>query len=77
MNDEYKIIDTRTNEDFKKSTFSGYKKRDVYNVLYKSMDTKKVENACNWITECVVVLSCDGCCWAWICRCSDCYMWIS
>ena len=39
MNDDYKIIDTRT--DFSKSTFSGYKKRDVYNVLYKSMDTKK------------------------------------
>ena len=53
MNDDYKIIDTRTSEDFKKSTFSGYKKRDVYNVLYKSMDTKKVENACNWITECI------------------------
>jgi len=53
MNDDYKIIDTRTNEDFKKSTFSGYKKRDVYNVLYKSMDTKKAENACNWITECI------------------------
>ena len=53
MNDDYKIIDTRTSEDFKKSTFSGYKKRDVYNVLYKSMDTRKVENACNWITECI------------------------
>ncbi len=51
MNDDYKIIDTRT--DFSKSTFSGYKKRDVYNVLYKSMDTKKVENSCHWITECI------------------------
>ena len=54
MNDEYIIIDTR--DDFKKMTFSGYKKRDVYIVLNKSMETKKVENANNWITECICSL---------------------
>ena len=37
MNDDYKIIDTRTSEDFKKSTFSGYKKTDVYNTLFKRL----------------------------------------
>ena len=44
MNDEYKIIDTRTSEDFKKSTFSGYKKRDVYRRKLLRADTNAALN---------------------------------
>jgi len=54
MDNKYTIIDNRDN--FKKLTFSGYKKRDVYMVLNKSMETKKVENTNNWITECICSL---------------------
>ena len=54
MDDEYTIIDNRGC--FKKTTFSGYKKLDVYMVLNKSMETKKVENTNNWITECICSL---------------------
>jgi hypothetical protein len=51
MNESYKIIDNRTSDKFKKITFSGYKKIDVFNALFKSIESKKIENACNWITE--------------------------
>ena len=56
MNDEYLIIDIRNLEDLKKKTFSGYKKKDVFNVLNKSMETNKIENMCNWIGECICSL---------------------
>ena len=54
MDEQFLIQDTRHLEDFKDKTFSDFKKRDVYNALYKSIETGKVENACHWITECVV-----------------------
>ncbi len=54
MNSKYLIVDPRPLEAFKDKTFSDFKKRDVYNALYKSIETGKVENACHWITECVV-----------------------
>ena len=54
MNDFYKIIDTRDLSSFKQKTFSGYKKNDVINAVLKSIETKKVENACNWCCECIV-----------------------
>ena len=41
------------NIDFKKQSFCGYKKKDIFNALSKSMEIKKIENACNWITECL------------------------
>ena len=53
MNDKYKIIDTRLSESFKTITFSGYKKTDVYKILFKSIESGKIENACNWATECI------------------------
>jgi len=53
MNNKYLIKDTRTNDDFNKLSFSGYKKNDVLIVLLKSIETKKIENTCNWITECI------------------------
>lgn len=56
MNDKYLIIDNRLNDKFKKTTFSGYKKNDVYYALFKSIEAKKIENACNWCAE----LLCSG-----------------
>jgi len=53
MDDNFLIRDTRELNYFKKQSFSGYKKKDIFNALSKSMETKKVENACNWITECL------------------------
>ena len=54
MEEKYKIIDDRFVKDFNEKTFSGYKKNDVVSALFKSIDANKVENACNWITECII-----------------------
>jgi len=54
MNQEYIIIDARPLEEFKEKTFSGFKKRDVINTLFKSIEVGKVEDACYWITECII-----------------------
>jgi len=54
MNEQYLIQDTRYLEDFKDKSFSGFKKSDVIKTLFTSIETGKVENACHWITECVI-----------------------
>lgn len=54
MNEEYLIVDPRPLEAFKDKTFSEFKKKDVLNTLLKSIETGKVENACFWVTECIV-----------------------
>jgi len=54
MDPQYKINDSRFLNDFKDKTFSGYKKSEVINTLFKNIDKNKVENACNWITECII-----------------------
>ena len=54
MNEEYLIKDIREMGHFKDETFSGFKKREVYTTLFKSIETNKVENACYWITECII-----------------------
>lgn len=51
---EYQIIDTRSINNFKKETFSGYKKIDVFKTLFKSIESKKIENSCNWLIECII-----------------------
>ena len=58
MNSEYVLMDPRPLDAFKDSTFSNFKKLDVYKALYKSIDTCKVEEACYWMTECI----CSGYC---------------
>ena len=58
MNPEYILIDPRPLEAFKDSTFSNFKKLEVYKALFKSIDTCKIEDACYWMTECV----CSGYC---------------
>ncbi|MBD62964.1 MAG: hypothetical protein CMD68_02670 [Gammaproteobacteria bacterium] len=54
MDERYFIHDDRTFESFKKKTFSGFKKNDIINAVLKSIESKKVENACHWTTECVL-----------------------
>lgn len=54
MNEQFLIEDTRFIEEFKDKSFNGFKKTDVVKALNKSMETGKVENACHWITECMV-----------------------
>ena len=54
MNEKYLIVDKRNLNDFKEKTFSGYKKKDVITTLFKSIEKNKIEEACNWITECIL-----------------------
>ena len=54
MNDKYKILDTRLNEEFKIKTFSGFQKKDVVNALFKAIDQGKIENALYWCSECII-----------------------
>ena len=54
MNDNFKILDTRNHDAFKIKTFSGFKKTDVINTVLKSIEAKKIEQACYWATESIV-----------------------
>ena len=54
MNEKYYIQDRRLPEDFKMMTFSGYKKTDVYNTLFKSIENNRIENSCHWVTELII-----------------------
>ena len=54
MDEKYEINDTRSYLDFKEKTFSGYKKTDVINTVFKCIEAKKVEAACHWTTECII-----------------------
>jgi len=54
MDEQFIIKDTRHLEDFKDKSFSGFKKTDVLKTLFKSIEAGKVENACHWITECMI-----------------------
>ena len=48
------INDTRGLEKFKIETFCGYKKSEVIKVLFKCIDSKKYEESCNWLVECII-----------------------
>ena len=53
--DEQSIInDTRDHTSFKTITFSGFKKNQVINAVFKSIESKKIEQACHWTTECIL-----------------------
>jgi hypothetical protein len=54
MNDEYLINDMRVPDEFKKLSFSNYPKKDIFQILIKSMDKRQIENTCYWATECIV-----------------------
>lgn len=48
------INDFRKPEEFRKKTFSGYAKKDVFDVLFKSLDENKFEESCQWSCEIVI-----------------------
>jgi hypothetical protein len=54
MDEQYLIDDKRETISFKGKTFSGFKKTDVINTVIKSIDGKKLEQACHWTTECII-----------------------
>ena len=54
MDEHYLIDDNRESSSFKSKTFSGFKKTDVLNTVIKSIDSKKIEQACHWTTECII-----------------------
>ncbi len=54
MNEIYRINDLRELDHFKTKTFSGFKKTDVMNTIFKSIESKKIESACHWMTECII-----------------------
>ena len=51
MEDKYKINDLREIVYFKKSSFSGYKKTEIFIEFQKSLEEHKLENALFWATE--------------------------
>ena len=51
MDDEYVIRDTRAHKKFKDLTFSGFKKTQVINAVFKNIETKRIEETCHWTTE--------------------------
>ena len=54
MDEKYIINDVRDYTQFKDKSFSGFKKSQVINVVLKSIESKKIEQACHWTTECIV-----------------------
>ena len=50
----YLINDTRKIDFFKKTTFSNYLKKDVFETLFKKIDEGKLADVCQWTCECIV-----------------------
>ena len=48
------INDIRKTEDFRKKTFSGYSRKDVFDIFFKSLDENKLEESCQWCVEIVI-----------------------
>ena len=44
--DIYQINDNRKTEDFRKKTFSGYSKKEVFDILFKKIDEGSIEEVC-------------------------------
>ena len=49
--EEFLINDTRDISELSKKSFSGYSVKDVVNILNKSLNDCKIEEAINWATE--------------------------
>jgi hypothetical protein len=56
--EHFLIEDIRQPIDFQLSTFSGYKKLDVFKALFKAIDEYKIEETCHWTIE--LILSCQA-----------------
>ena len=48
------INDYRKPEEFRRKTFSGYAKKDVFDVFFKSLDENKFEESCQWCVELII-----------------------
>ena len=48
------INDYRKPEEFRRKTFSGYAKKDVFDVFFKSLDENKFEESCQWCVEIII-----------------------
>jgi hypothetical protein len=51
---QYKIIDYRKLEAFKKTTFSNYQKSDVLSAFQKSITNGNVDESCHWMVELLI-----------------------
>ena len=51
---QFIINDTRTANEFHKKTYSGYLKKDVFDILFKKIDESSLEEVCIWCVEAVV-----------------------
>ena len=49
----FMINDIRKPDEFRKKTFSGYAKKDVFDTFFKSLDENKFEASCQWCVELV------------------------
>ncbi len=54
MNEIFLIQDNRHLEEFKDKSFCGFKKTEVYKTLFRSIESGQIENACHWLTECMI-----------------------
>ena len=54
MDEQFLIEDNRLQDAFKTTTFSAYKKTEVFNTLFKSIENNRIENACHWLTELII-----------------------
>tara|TARA_B100000963_G_C22613161_1_gene665912 strand:- start:317 stop:1768 length:1452 start_codon:yes stop_codon:yes gene_type:complete len=50
----YLINDTRKPELFKKTTFSNYLKKEVFQTVFKKIDSGHASEVCLWSTECII-----------------------
>jgi hypothetical protein len=48
------INDYRKPDEFRRKTFSGYAKKDVFDTFFKSLDENKFEESCQWCVELVI-----------------------
>ena len=48
------INDTRKANEFHKMTYSGYLKKDVFDILFKKIDESSLEDVCVWCVEAVI-----------------------
>ena len=50
----FMINDIRKPDEFRKKTFSGYAKKDVFDIFFKSLDENKFEDSCQWCVELII-----------------------
>ena len=54
ISNEFRIIDKRSSNEFKKMSFSGYLIKDISSAFNKALIGCKIEEACNWAVELLI-----------------------